>query len=81
MSSLDQLRNPQPESLYEEESNMSKLRGCESEVQMSPRFQCSFPQKCFLFLFDDWKREAYEQIWDADEKMMRRLEDQKRIQK
>ena len=75
MSFLDRLRNPQPmlkvilEGLFDEES----------EVQMSPRFQCSFPRKCFLFLFDDWKREAYEQIWDAEE--MRRLEEQKRIQK
>ena len=79
MSFLNRLRNPQPEGLNDEESNMSKLRGCESEVQMSPKFQCSFPRKCFLFLFDDWKREAYEQIWDADVKMMIRLEEQKRI--
>ena len=81
MSSLERLRSPMPkvifEGHYDEESNMSKLRGC----KMSPRFQCSFPRKCFLFLFDDWKREAYEQIWDADENMMSRIEEQKRIQK
>ena len=72
-------------------SNLSNLRGCEhviqaiwrevkkyyqSAVKISPKFQCFCPRKCFLFLFDDWKREAFEQIWNEK----RKLKEQQRSQ-
>ena len=97
MSFLERLGNPQPilkvlfDGLYDEDSNLSKLRGCEhviqaiwrevkkyyqSAVKISPKFQCFCPRKCFLFLFDDWKREAFEQIWNEK----RKLKEQQRSQ-